>query len=93
MVGARRYFHEEGYCCPNNYRRITVELASMIYYQGYEGGEGLGINLYTPSSARLFLPKAGAVLLEQRTEYPGKATYFRLAGLNVAADDELFVNP
>ncbi len=93
MVGARHYFHEEGYRCPNNYRRIIAELPSTIYYQGYEGGEGLGINLYTPSSARLFLPKVRAVLSERRLEYPGKVTYFRLADLNVAVDDELFVNP
>ncbi len=75
MVGARRYFHEQGYCCPNNYRRIIAELPSMIWYKGAAGdGEGIGVNLYTPSSTKLSLAKAGFVELEQLTDYPNTGT-------------------
>lgn len=73
MVGPRRYFHEEGYCCPNNYRRIISELPQMIYYSNaIREPEGIGINLYTASSAKLELPKAGVVNIEQLTEYPNQ---------------------
>ena len=75
MVGVRRYFHEQGYCCPNNYRRIIAELPSMIWYKsaGAEG-EGIGVNLYTPSSTKVLLAKAGLVELEQSTDYPSNGT-------------------
>ena len=71
MVGTRRYFHEQGYCCPNNYRRIISELPSMIYYQRPQNDHaGIGINLYSASSAKLEVPGAGSVTLEQQTDYP-----------------------
>ncbi|CAG4992418.1 hypothetical protein DYBT9275_00958 [Dyadobacter sp. CECT 9275] len=71
LVGPRKYFQEEGYCCPNNYRRIVSELPFMIYYRGAGAGRnGVSINLYTASSASIDLPSVGRVKLEQQTDYP-----------------------
>jgi DUF1680 family protein len=71
MVGPRKFFHQEGYCCPNNYRRIISELPTMIYYRMAKGGRnGVGINLYTASSANIALPTVGIIKLEQQTDYP-----------------------
>ena len=68
MDGTREYFKDDTYCCPNNYRRIISELPSMIYYKSQDGG--IGINLYTASSATTNLPDGTSVDLKQETDYP-----------------------
>lgn len=68
MAGTREYFKDDTYCCPNNYRRIISELPSMIYYKTQNGG--IGINLYTASSATTNLPDGTSVYLKQETDYP-----------------------
>jgi len=68
MAGTREYFKDDTYCCPNNYRRIISELPSMIYYKSQN--DGIGINLYTASSATTSLPDGTSVDLKQETDYP-----------------------
>lgn len=68
MGGTREYFKDDTYCCPNNYRRIISELPSMIYYKSQSGG--IGINLYTASSATISLSDGTSVNLKQETDYP-----------------------
>lgn len=68
MAGPREYFKDDIYCCPNNYRRIISELPSMIYYISQSGG--IGINLYTASSAKINLSDSTSVDLKQETDYP-----------------------
>ncbi len=68
LAGAREYFKDDTYCCPNNYRRIVSELPSMIYYENQKGG--ICINLYTASSAVAGLPDGISVDLKQETDYP-----------------------
>ena len=66
IEGPREYHPGDTYCCPGNYRRIVSELPEMIYYRS---GEGVLVNLYTPSTASL--QAGGARLrLTQRTAYP-----------------------
>ncbi|MFH1266723.1 MAG: beta-L-arabinofuranosidase domain-containing protein, partial [Planctomycetota bacterium] len=71
--GPRVYYPKDGYCCPNNYRRIVADLPGMIYYTT---GDGLAVNLYTPSTAELKLPGGQALTVRQETDYPnsGKVT-------------------
>ena len=71
--GPRVYYPKDSYCCPNNYRRIVADLPGMIYYAS---GDGLAVNLYTPSTAELKLPGGEALSVKQETDYPnsGKVT-------------------
>jgi len=65
--GPRRYFEGDGYCCPSNYRRIIAELPGRIYYRS---GEGVVVNLYTASQARIELDGGVSLLVRQETDYP-----------------------
>ncbi len=65
--GPRVYFDGDTYCCPCNFRRIIAELPGMIYYRR---NEGLAINLYTTSSARLSLRDGLSLEVSQTTDYP-----------------------
>lgn len=65
VEGPRKYHPTDTYCCPCNYRRIVAELPTMIYYRA---GEGLLVNLYTASEARLDGPHA--MRIRQETDYP-----------------------
>ncbi|MGQ9573774.1 MAG: beta-L-arabinofuranosidase domain-containing protein [Thermoguttaceae bacterium] len=71
--GPRSYFPGDSYCCPNNFRRIVAELPGMVYYRA---GDGLAVNLYTASSARLKLEEGLWLSVRQETDYPssGKVT-------------------
>jgi DUF1680 family protein len=55
------------YCCPNQYRRGISQLPEWIYYRT---PDGVAVNLYTASSARLELAKGGTLSVAQETEYP-----------------------
>jgi DUF1680 family protein len=65
--GPRVYFDGDTYCCPCNYRRIVAELPTMIYYQP---DDGLTVNLYTASSARMKLAGGVELAVRQTTDYP-----------------------
>jgi len=65
--GKREYFKGDTYCCPCNFRRIMGELPGMIYYASKDG---IYVNLYTPSSAKVTLPEENVVELRQETDYP-----------------------
>jgi DUF1680 family protein len=55
------------YCCPNQYRRGISQLPEWIYYRT---PDGVAVNLYTASSARLEMVSGGDLSLRQETEYP-----------------------
>ena len=67
LEGDSKYFEEDTYCCPNNFRRIIAELPTMIYYRS---GSGLVINLYTTSTANVDLGGGLSVSVRQETDYP-----------------------
>ncbi len=67
MEGPRKYHPGDTYCCPCNYRRIVAELAQMIYYRCEDG---LAVNLYAKSEAKLDLPDGLQVAVRQETDYP-----------------------
>ena len=67
LEGPRSYYLRDIYCCPNNFRRIVAELPGMIYYRS---GNGLAVNLYTPSTAKVKLDKDLSVTVRQETDYP-----------------------
>jgi DUF1680 family protein len=55
------------YCCPNQYRRGISQLPEWIYYRT---GDGVAVNLYTASSARLELDGGLKLSIAQETDYP-----------------------
>ena len=67
MEGRRKYHPGDTYCCPCNYRRIIAELPEMIYYRSENG---LVVNLFTASEAKLELSDALEVAVRQETNYP-----------------------
>jgi len=67
LEGERVYFDGDTYCCPCNYRRIVAELPQMI---AYTSGDGVAVNLYTPSTVRFATKEGVAVVLKQETVYP-----------------------
>ena len=67
FTGRRFYWPIDYMCCPDNYRRIVVELARMLYYHA---GDDVFANLYAPSTATIPLPGGQSVRIEQTTRYP-----------------------
>lgn len=65
--GPRDYFKGDTYCCPCNYRRIVAELPGMVCYRA---GDGVAVNLYTPSTVTMVLAADNAVTIRQETKYP-----------------------
>jgi uncharacterized protein len=70
--GSASEFSEENlapdtYCCPNNFRRIMSELASMIFYTF---PKGIAVNLYTSCDAKIDLTPQLSVKVRQETDYP-----------------------
>ena len=65
--GPRSYYPKDTYCCPNNYRRSMGHLPEWIYYRSVEG---VTVNLYTASSARVTLANGAQVSISQETDYP-----------------------
>lgn len=68
IEGKREYYESDTYCCPNNYRRIISELPSMIYYQY---NNGIAVNLYTSSEAKISITNGSSISVKQETDYPG----------------------
>lgn len=68
LEGGRVYFDKDTYCCPCNYRSIIAELPEMVYYKA---PDGLAVNLYTPSQAKLALENNVSLSVSQSTSYPG----------------------
>jgi hypothetical protein len=67
LEGNRTYFDRDTFCCPNNFRRIMAELPAMIYYRT---SDGLAVNLYTQSTAKVDLGGGRSVTIQQETDYP-----------------------
>jgi uncharacterized protein len=67
LEGARVYFGQDTFCCPNNFRRIMAELPAMICYRS---DDGAAINLYTQSTAKVDLGGGRSVTVQQETDYP-----------------------
>ncbi|MBL7199545.1 MAG: glycoside hydrolase family 127 protein [Anaerolineae bacterium] len=65
--GERVYFQRDAYCCPNNFRRGMARLPALIYYGRRDG---VAINLYTTSTARLQLRDGVSLTVQQETDYP-----------------------
>ncbi|MBN1910570.1 MAG: glycoside hydrolase family 127 protein [Pirellulales bacterium] len=66
--GPRRYFENDGFCCPGNHRRIIAELPEMVYYQTADGA--VVLNLFTQSKKTFALPGGRSVTIQQETDYP-----------------------
>jgi DUF1680 family protein len=67
LEGERHYHNGDTYCCPCNYRRVISELPLMVYYST---GNGVAINLYTPSNGIISIPNGRTISLRQETDYP-----------------------
>ncbi|MCP4641098.1 MAG: hypothetical protein GY851_11720 [bacterium] len=67
LEGNRTYYAHDTFCCPNNWRRIMAELPAMIYYRS---DDGVAVNLYTQSTAKLDLGAGRSVTIQQETDYP-----------------------
>ena len=65
--GPRTYFDKDTYCCPNNYRRAMSDLPGWIYYRR---ADGVAVNLFSASSARLELEQGVQLSIAQETDYP-----------------------
>ncbi|MBI5820146.1 MAG: glycoside hydrolase family 127 protein [Verrucomicrobia bacterium] len=66
--GPRSYHKGDTYCCPNNYRRTIAELPAYICYRY---GDGIAVNLYAQSEAKVKLSPQLTVKVRQETDYPG----------------------
>ncbi|CAZ98075.1 beta-L-arabinofuranosidase domain-containing protein [Zobellia galactanivorans] len=66
--GERHYYDVEYMCCPGNFRRIISELPGMVYYRSKE--DGVAVNLYAQSEARVELNDGITVDVQQKTSYP-----------------------
>ncbi|HPO12667.1 MAG TPA: glycoside hydrolase family 127 protein [Candidatus Hydrogenedentes bacterium] len=67
LEGSRTYFDRDTFCCPNNYRRIMAELPAMICYKV---NDGVAVNLYTESTAKVDLGEGRSITIQQETDYP-----------------------
>lgn len=67
LEGDRHYHNSDTYCCPCNYRRVISELPLMVYYSS---GNGVAINLFTPSSAVIPINRDRIIKVQQETNYP-----------------------
>jgi uncharacterized protein len=67
--GIRHYdmANQDTFCCPNNFRRFMSRLAGWIYYRT---PDGVAVNLYNSSSAKIPLPDGTILELSQETDYP-----------------------
>lgn len=67
--GTRHYdeVNRDTFCCPNNFRRFMSRLAGWIYYLT---PDGVAVNLYSSSRARLPLPGGASLDIFQETDYP-----------------------
>ncbi|MCX6906611.1 MAG: glycoside hydrolase family 127 protein [Verrucomicrobia bacterium] len=67
MDGPRDYHKGDTYCCPNNYRRTIAELPACICYRD---NNGIAVNLYAQSEAKVELSPQLCVKVRQETDYP-----------------------
>lgn len=66
LLGERKYYAGDVYCCPNNIRRGIARLPEWIFYTKRDA---LLVNLFTPCTATARV--AGTeVVLEEKTDYP-----------------------
>jgi len=73
LNGERKYFKNDAYCCPNNFRRAMGRLPGYVYY---EKDGGIMANLFEASEARLDVG-ATKVKVKCETDYPasGRIAY------------------
>ncbi len=67
VEGPRKYYNQDIWCCPNNFRRIIAALPAMVYYRSVDG---VTVNLYTASTTTVDLDDGRNVTIRQKTEYP-----------------------
>jgi hypothetical protein len=65
--GRRETIPVDYYCCPNNFRRGIGALPRFVYYRSTDG---IAVNLYTTSEARIDLGHGRRVIVRQETDYP-----------------------
>ena len=66
LLGKRKYFELDGYCCPANFRRLISRLPQYVFYRN---GDGIMANLYT--SCEAVVDVAGvSVGVKESTAYP-----------------------
>jgi len=61
-----KWYENETYCCPNNFRRIVFELPQAIYMIS---DNGIVVNLYNESSLKTEI-EGTVIELSQKTEFP-----------------------
>jgi DUF1680 family protein len=83
---SRVYYPQDGYCCPNNYRRIISELPTLVYYRA---PRELTINLYTSSSFKVDLGSRVSVRVQQTTDYPSSGKVHLKVDLSQPAEFSL----
>jgi DUF1680 family protein len=81
--GPRSYWPTDTYCCPNNYRRCMGHLPEWIYYRS---ADGVAVNLYTASSARLEVKPGVQLSIAQETDYPNNGVATLRIDPNEASD-------
>ena len=67
FTGQRPYYHTDIFCCPGNFRRGISRLPLNVYYRFKDG---IAVNLYTPSDAKIDLGDGLSVRISQVTNYP-----------------------
>lgn len=82
--GPRKYYNNDGFCCPGNYRRTVAELPEMVYYRTPDGG--VVVNLFVQSKKTLALGGGRSVVLAQETNYPTSGTVRLTVTPSVAAE-------
>jgi DUF1680 family protein len=65
IQGGRVYVGE--CCCTGNFRRIISELPTMVYYRS---GNGVAVNLYSTSEAKVPMDDESSIAVRQETDYP-----------------------
>jgi len=81
--GPRSYWPTDTYCCPNNYRRVMAHLPEWIYYCSVDG---VAVNLYTASSARVEVKPGLQLSIAQETDYPNSGHVTLRIAPNDASD-------
>lgn len=70
LLGKRKYFELDGYCCPGNFRRL---IPCLPRYALYRGADGIMANLYTPCETTVEISGI-PVGVKETTAYPSDGT-------------------
>ena len=80
--------HGDRFCCHNNLRRFFGDLPGWVYYRTKDG---VLVNLYSDSTAKIDLGNGVEVVLRQQTVYPTSGSVL-LTGDTVAGGSNLISN-